>query len=158
MPPSLGGREELGPGGRRPLAPRGRGRAGKWGPGPCEPGDCERGRWSGGCRSESIQVSTAARRGWDQRRGEPRAGLRGWGKGCAAACARPGAPGHRCSPGTAAGSGWGRVLLRTALGMGWDHGRDSDRAEGRNPQRERLRGSSQHLWVEGLQEQQPWGS
>lgn len=58
----------------------------------------------------------------------------------------------------AAGSGWGRVLLRTTLGMGWDHGRDSGRAEGRNPQRERLRGSSQHLWVEGLQEQLPWGS
>lgn len=26
VPPSLGGREELGPGGRRPLAPRGEGR------------------------------------------------------------------------------------------------------------------------------------
>lgn len=69
----------------------------------------------------------------------------------------------RCSgppmpTGDAAGSGWGRVLLRTALGMGWDHGRDSDWAEGRNPQRERLRGSSQHLWVEALQEQLPWGS
>jgi hypothetical protein len=36
VPPSPRGREELGPGGRRPLAPRGRGGADKWGPRPWE--------------------------------------------------------------------------------------------------------------------------
>lgn len=53
-------------------------------------------------------------------------GLRGWGKGGPEARARQGALGHGWSPGAATSLGWGRVLLRTAQGMGWDRGRESD--------------------------------
>lgn len=64
-------------------------------------------------------MSTAAKRG-QRRDGEKRTGAERVGQRV---------PRSTCkarSPGTAASLGWGGVLLRTAWGMGWDHGRDSD--------------------------------
>lgn len=102
MPPSPGGREELGLGGRRPLAPRGRGGAGKWGPRPWEARGLRAGPAEQRVQKQGHQVSTAAERAVG-RGGEQRTGAESTGQG---------RPGHvQCEAVWAVDGGWELPLI-----------------------------------------------